>query len=232
MFRSLLPNAVLAFLLIGCSLTNEYSNSTIGHPFSPSLKNDTRSAYAREYLKVQNQDPSANFQKLRTLFLGTEYYKPWESKEHEAAIAIFNTIEDDDYALCLQLSQALIETNFTNLDAHFGAYQCHTRSGNNAQASYHAYVLKGLYQSILNSGDGLSPKTPYLCNSSNELRAFIRLTGKHLIQRETIDVSPRYIEKLTLGFDDAEEYELRYVDTSPALQHSFGVGLQTQQVKP
>ena len=195
-----------------------------GRPERGSLTSEHN--FARQQALAETESPQTDFSALRSGFTKTAQYQPWDTKEHEAAKAMFDAFENRDYALCFALSEALVKANYTNLDAHFGLLTCGQALGREAPFLKHeAWLLKGLMRSILNSGDGQTVSTAYRTISLNESRAFVRLRGLMLDRHDILSVPGKNIDVLhcTALRDDAGDTTALYFDNTPALLHSFGL---------
>ena len=118
--------------------------------------------------KVKKSDPTVDFTKFRMAFTETSRYNPYGDREDKTRDAMNDALEKKDYSKAVTLSLKVMDTNYVDLKAHQVAYQSYTRLKKDEEAKYHKYVLDGLLQSILKSGDGKAPATAYVVISTAE----------------------------------------------------------------
>ena len=210
----------LASIVLGACTSQPAQRPLAEQLLASSLHPDTTSAYQQAQQNVVEQSSDADFDTLRALYAGSKFYAPWDTAEHEAGLAILNAMEDQDYALCLTLAQSVLKLNFTNLDAHFGAYNC-SRGHDEQTTVFHARVLKGLFKSISNSGDGNAPETAYMVNSANEARAFVRLSSLLMFRQESVTEGGRYYHLIFSAHPTKEDVVELYFDLTKAQLHNF-----------
>jgi len=172
----------------------------------------TKSQYAAMVEKIRDGSPDADFLALRMSYAETENYKPdFDSKVKERQ-ALFDAIKSGDYQKCIDLAEDNLESDYTSLNTHFAAFLCNNEKKNVEQAEHHKYVVKGLMDSIGNSGNGKSPETAFVVIGSAELQAFVQLMGLQIKNQSRMDqdgktyevvgvVNPKTGEELNLYFD-------------------------------
>jgi hypothetical protein len=204
-------------LLVSCT-----SRTYTAEEFEALMEEPDKSlVFEKEKNKVVQRDDSADFDLLRSSFLDTPAYQPWESREHQAGLLILKAHEDDDAPLCLALSKAVLENNFTNLIGHFGNAVCYAAIGNTEKSELHAWILQGLIDSIRASGDGLTVESAYICNSPTEMRDFVRMLGLLMYRQEYVLTGPKQIEKIHAVDTITNENKILFFDTSAARNFSF-----------
>lgn len=213
---------LIAIILISCSTAcgshKEYSRH---QQLSFALHTDGENQFKEEKLKVLQRTPQVNFENLRISYTQTKHYLPWDTVEHEASVAMLNAQEDQNYLLCFKLAKAIIEKNFVSIDGHYGAFSCGKSLKNNEAQELHGYILKGLIQSIKNSGDGKSIESAYKTISLTEMRAFIRATGLTMYRQENVIAGAKQIDLIYCLDPISNESISLYFDNTPARMHIF-----------
>ncbi|WP_096086697.1 DUF4919 domain-containing protein [Agaribacterium haliotis] len=174
--------------------------------------------YQQQIEQIKSDAAHADYTALRKAYSLTALYQPWDSSEHEAGLAILNTLAEDNYGFCLQLSQALLQKNYTSLMGHFGAWNCNKLQGDFDQANFHRQVIQGLMQSISASGDGKQPGSAWLVYSETEMRDYIRLKSLLMFNQEAFIENGRHLRRAwCTDPKNAEAVIELYFDLSPAL---------------
>jgi len=158
-----------------------------------------------------------DFSAMRWAYRYSAYYEAWDTKEHEASLAMFNAFEDENYSLCKQFASAILKKNYTSISGHLGSYNCSVATGNSDTANFHRFVLSGLAKSIEQSGDGLSPATAYVTITPTEMRSFIQMLGLTSFRQELTPTPGKYIERFYVIDMRTEEYKTLYFDNSASL---------------
>ena len=171
-----------------------------------------KNQYAAMVEKIKDESPDADFLALRMAYAETENYKPYLGPKVEETQALLDAIKSGNYDKCIDLADDILQYNYTSLNAHFAAFLCNSEQKNSKKAEYHKYVVKGLMDSIGNSGNGQSPETAFLTISTEELQAFVQLMGFQIKNQSLMDkdgktyevmgvVNPKTGEELNLYFD-------------------------------
>ncbi len=116
--------------------------------------------YSELLQRARAQDPTLDFVALRTAFTQTEGFTPLDYDE-ETHDALVKAIQAKDFAKATQLVNTLLEHSFVDLEAHVLAYQIAREQNDQAGASLHEYMVKGLAKAIGDSGDGKSTRTAW-----------------------------------------------------------------------
>ncbi len=193
----------------------------------PGLSNNIGNTYQAEKQKLIDRDPNVNFDTLRWEFRSSDAYQAWDTREHEASLAMFNAFEDQNYDLCMRFADAILELNYVSLGGHFGAYSCSTAQSKNQQAAFHRYVISGLIESIEKSGDGQSAESAYVTISPSEMRSYMQIRGLTSYRQELVDVPAKYIEKFYAIDTATEDHVEVYFDNTASL-----IGHLRPKIKP
>lgn len=126
--------------------------------------------------QLKGGDTTIDFQALRYAYSETPQYNPYRNIS-QLRNAMFAAGNRSEYAKALEAAEAILELNYTNIDAHMVSYVSYRETGNAAKAEFHRAVLSGLCDSIAKSGNGKSPETAYVVIAVDEEYAFLREKG-------------------------------------------------------
>jgi hypothetical protein len=137
------------------------------------------SEYASLRDKVKGGDLAADFKRLRISYVGSpESQKAKDTdKQKQQMIAAINT---KDFPKALKNANAVLDNDYSDIDAHFAEYIAYRELGDAKQADFHHAVVDGLIKSILDSGDGKSMETAYVVASVHEEYVILRFLGLQL----------------------------------------------------
>lgn len=214
-----------ALLLLSCSQTPS-TKQRQDIVVIPGLNPNQSNRYEQEKKRLLAREVDVDFTTLRQTFTSTEAYEPWDTREHEASLAMFNALEDGDFTLCLQFSDAILTLNYTSLGGHFGAYTCHNALEHFDQSAFHRYVITGLMHSIEASGNGQSATTAYKTISASEMRSFLQVRGQLMYRQEYTPLGAKQIDKIFAIDSETEEHIEVYFDNSAALMPGIKVDLR------
>jgi hypothetical protein len=124
--------------------------------------------------RVKKSDMSVDFTKLRRLHTQLDTYDPY-GVESQADLS--NAFASGDPKQVKWLAERNLETNYLDLDAHAAAAAAADRLGERAAADHHRYVLQGVVDSVLASGDGKTPETAYTVVAISEEYATMAKLG-------------------------------------------------------
>src|SRR5580704_13359636 len=123
--------------------------------------------------KVQNGDLNIDWQELRlnaaVAKLENDY--DWRTAAAEA-VREFN---GKYYTEALSIGQQIVSHNFANGDGHFLLIMLYGRLGKQKEADQEKLIVDKLMQSILDSGNGITPETAWFTVSSSEEYFLLRL---------------------------------------------------------
>ena len=87
---------------------------------------------------------------------------------------------ENQYEKALQHAHLILSKEFIDIDAHHISRIISKEMGNLKQHDFHHFVTKGLIDSILDSGDGISPETAYVVISVREEYIILSVLGLKL----------------------------------------------------
>lgn len=81
---------------------------------------------------------------------------------------MFEELNKKDYPAALKDAEAVLESNYVNIDAHYVALAANQEMGAMDKAEFHRTIFRGLINSILSSGNGKSPETAWVVITVHE----------------------------------------------------------------
>lgn len=117
--------------------------------------------YAALLAQVKQADPGVDFTALRMAYAQTAAYNPYSGEQAELQKAMYAALDNNDYNSALKLAMQILDQNYIAPDAHMVALYAYEALGQQTEADFHRYVLRGLIKSVLASGDGKSPETAF-----------------------------------------------------------------------
>lgn len=121
------------------------------------------------------QAVASDYDMLIRIFPLSSFYKPKSDSEQSAKLMSQSYMENQQWQLCLNVNNALLDINYTSLTGHYGAAVCAAELSNIVLGKYHNSVLDNFIEAIWRTGNGQSPETPFYIISVNDLYAFIQL---------------------------------------------------------
>jgi hypothetical protein len=123
--------------------------------------------------RVMKGDKTVDFRELR---LGCGQ-SPGSVSEPDLSLlnAMYKALEEKKYAKAIDLAQKALERNYVDIDAHMTLFKAYTALDNAQQAAFYKDTFRGLFESILNSGDGKSIETAYTVISQREEKVVFAL---------------------------------------------------------
>lgn len=147
----------------------------------PAAHKEYRSLVAR----MKKSDPSLDFDRLRRLRTQLDTYGAG-SGEHP-----YNDLEAGDVAAAQALAENVLAENELDLEANITAATLADQRKDAATAAYHRYVVQGLLDSVLRSGDGQSPETAYKVIAVSEEHAVLHHLGLQPRDQILLDIEGR-----------------------------------------
>ena len=125
-------------------------------------------------VKAGNTD--IDYGRLRLSWIDSPEYKQARdtTKEEHAMRA---AMEQKNYAEALKNAEVVLANDYVNIDTHFLAFMANKGLGSADKAEFHRKVFRGLWDSILHSGDGKSLETAWVVINTREEYVVLRLLG-------------------------------------------------------
>jgi Domain of unknown function (DUF4919) len=122
---------------------------------------EQQASYSDLVARARSGPADVDYLALRNAYAEDPSYNPYGGKVSSFVVDMNKAFRDGDCAAALVQAQNVIELAFVNIEAHFVAGVCHQRAGDLEAARREITMARGLYASILKSGDGKSPETAY-----------------------------------------------------------------------
>lgn len=134
-------------------------------------------AYGILLEQVKQSDPDFDFTELRWTFAQTTNYDPYQIDDSGLGDSMYEAYDNQDYELALEIANQILEKNYLLPDPHFIALQSYEKLGDQTNADFHNYFLRGLITSIVKSGDGRSPETAFIIIQFEEEHFMLDIIG-------------------------------------------------------
>ena len=149
------------------------------------------------------------FTKLRMDYSHRKDFNPaW--KYEDGREAVITAYKAKDYKKVFELSDRWLAKCPVDADVHTVRSAAATSLGDIKSYVHHLYFAYGLMQSVMQSGDGLTPKTAFKVISVAEEYSVLREFGAEVIEQSLID-GP--CDKMKCKYPDGKEVTL-YFDVS------------------
>jgi hypothetical protein len=120
----------------------------------------------------------------------------------EAMIAAFNARDCDQ---ALPHAHAVLEAIYVDIDAHTVAGACYGQKFDLAKSAFHRAVARGLEKSILDSGDGKSPKTAYIAVRISEEYHVLRSLNLRLSMQSLVNADGHAYDRMSAKDESGKE---------------------------
>jgi hypothetical protein len=137
---------------------------------------DQPSEYATLLASLKAGNTGIDYMRLRLSYMDSPEYKAAKdvSKSEEAMTGALNK---KDYPAALKNAEAVLESNYVNIDAHYVALVANREMGATDKSAFHRTVFGKLIDSILNSGDGKSLEKGWVVINVHEEYVILRMLG-------------------------------------------------------
>jgi hypothetical protein len=115
--------------------------------------------------RVKKSDASVDFARMRQLQTQLDDYEPYGVDVDEHPLALLG---DGNVERAQAVAQQILAVSYLDLEAHTAAARIAEQRGDKAAAAHHQYVLQGIFDSILKSGDGKTTGTAYVVIAISE----------------------------------------------------------------
>jgi len=135
--------------------------------------------------RVKTQEPDIDFTELRMAFARTSQYDPYGLQYRQLRDEMVSASDAGNFEDSLELANKYLTINYIFPEAHIVAIRAYDALDNPEKADFHRYVLNGLIESILASGDGATPQSAYKIVLIEEEYLILEVKGvKDPINRE------------------------------------------------
>ena len=197
----------LAFLLCACASSDRQAliNYQKGNEDYFALKQTIANRLA----------DSTTFDRILKVYPYTSLYSPKSDTDAAGKLLSEQYMREQNYFACLQVSEKMLEANYTSLTAHFAAGECSARAGNDRAGNFHAWVLDNLIEAIWRTGNGQSARSAFIINSTSDLYAFIQLHQLVVVAQELVYLQQVPIQKITILTPETNRESVWYFNVSP-----------------
>ena len=135
--------------------------------------NDAKAKYEALVQRVRSGDQTVDLNELRIAAgeAGIE-------SDIDARDKLMTAAENHDFKKMAEAADAVLKSNYADLDGHYFAKIAAKELGKPEQAEFHRWVEIGLLQSLRSSGDGQSPATAMKVISVDEEYFILRMMGQ------------------------------------------------------
>ncbi len=136
-------------------------------------KSNAKPTYAELVARTKSGDKSIDFKELRFAYADSGG-GPDTDAQKKAMMAALNSKK---FAEVIKNADAVLAGDFVDMDAHYAEYIAHRELKDLDQADFHKFILQGLLDSILHSGDGKRPETAFQVIEVHEEYVILRYMG-------------------------------------------------------
>jgi hypothetical protein len=151
--------------------------------------------YAALVTAAKDGDPGVDYTVMRQTYTQTPDYDPLGKKTdglmHDAQAAYLAK----DCKTALAKFKMAIAFNFTLSDAHALSADCLEQQGDKKNTAHEEAIAQGLFNSIIASGDGKSPKTAFWVVSRHEEEVVFAIAALNGKGQETLKTDQGLVDK-------------------------------------
>ena len=144
------------------------------------------SEYASLLASLKAGNTAIDYTRLRLSYMDSPEYKAAKDTS-KSEHAMFEELDKKDYPAALKDAEAVLESNYANIDAHYVALVANREMGATDKAEFHRTVFRGLINSIRSSGDGKSMKTAWVVINVHEEYVMLRVLGFRPSQQSLVN---------------------------------------------
>jgi Domain of unknown function (DUF4919) len=139
-------------------------------------------SYGSLVQKLKSGDQNIDFKQLRLAYADS----PTHVDTDRQTKSMMNNYRKKDFKGALKNAEAVLLTNYTDMDAHAIASLASKELGNPENAEYHRNIYVGLIKSIKDSGDGKTPATAFQVIEVHEEYVMLRAMGAGLPKSQSL----------------------------------------------
>lgn len=174
--------------------------------------------YQQQVNWIKTADSQADFTVLREAFTRTAAYAPYAVRPVDSAI---NYYDQQQFSQCVKAAEQTIAGQFGHIQAHFLAMICQRELGNQSAADFHDSVVRGLLESIDQSGDGQSAATALTTYDMQELYTYLEFMGLTAVSQALVSDNERWYDVMTVTYEDEQREFKLYFDITRQFQRGF-----------
>ena len=162
--------------------------------------------------KMKKSDPSVDFSRLRWLRTQLDNYAPYGADPEDHP---YEYLATGNAAAAQVMAENILAANELDLESNVTAGTIAEQRKDTATAAYHRYVVQGILDSVLRSGDGNSPETAYKVIAISEEYAVLSHLGLQPGMQALLDVKGKSYD-LFKGLDAEGQFAREvYFDIDP-----------------
>jgi hypothetical protein len=156
-------------LVVLCLLAVAALHTAVAAPDQPS-------EYATLLASLKAGKTDIDYARLRISYLDSPEYKAAkDTSDFEKAMT--EALNKKDYPAALKDAEAVLASEYVNIDAHYVALVANREMGATDKAEFHRTVFRGLINSIYKSGDGKSMEKAWVVITVHEEYVILRVLG-------------------------------------------------------
>ena len=177
------PTATLTPTPTFTSTPTNTPTSTPTPTATPDPIDEADAVYSELLKQAMEIDPDFDFTQLRMAYAETSLYDPYDFGSDLLETSMIEAFNSADYDLSLELANQILNENYLQLEPHFVAFRSYEESGDEDKSIYHLYFVSGLVNSILSSGDGITPETAMVVIDIDEEYFILSVLGIDIIEQ-------------------------------------------------
>lgn len=167
--------------------------------------------YASLVERARRADPQLDFVALRSAYVALPGYSGYAAPD---VSSLYKAMNRSDWPATRQAGEALLESCYLDLDAHYALMVVAEETGDEAARAQHDYMLTGLSKAIRNGHDGSSPEQAYSVLSVGEEYAVCRVAGWKVQNQSLISNEGKTYDVLSVRDLDGRTFDV-YFDITP-----------------
>jgi hypothetical protein len=168
--------------------------------------------------KVKSGDMSVDFTGLRMAYAESSSYSPYGG-DSNAQKALNAALLGEKWDEALKQADKVLDKNYLDSNAHFGAFVANSKKGNAEKAELHKFIVKGLLNSIQSSGDGKSMEKAFIVISVDEEYALLSFMGLRTVGHALLNDKGHSYDKMTLTDPKTNETYEFYFNVDKPFNH-------------
>lgn len=147
-------------------------------------KAEKEKAFKEIVERMKKSDATVDFKAARLLYAELDAYSPMGGRGGYAKL-----ISAGENQKALDLADETLRENYLDIDAHWAALTVANTLKDEKRSAHHLYMVKGILDSIVKSGDGRTEATAFVVISISEeyamVRAFkLRSKGQAILRKD------------------------------------------------
>lgn len=184
----------------------------------------TSADYFRLLKQAKAQDPKLDFTALRLSYTKTKLYEPYTTPDLRSMSMAY---EAKNWKKTLSCAEAILKTNYLDIDAHLYCMLAYRESGDKKKADFHRYMFQGLLHSLLQSGEGDSAKNAIVVITIQEEYAVFKAIRVAPGKQKLEQIDGHFYDKWQVKHNKTGEHTLYFnIDIPFKAQEAIMKGLK------